>query len=276
MILVTGAAGGSQGGTGRMVAELLLERGHHVRAFVRQDDHRAEELRKRGAEVVVGDLREISQVVKAFDGVSRVYFTYPVTAGLLDATASVAAAARRAGVERVVEVSQLDASPEAFTPRMRRHWLSEQVFDWAEVGAVHLRAAVFFENLEVAADEGELALPLGAPDTKIPLIAAEDVARVAAGFLEEAGPVDRVVPLTGQMATAQEAAAALGLEYVDVAPEVWEERAMERYGDPYTVEHLTHLWGIFRLIGAGDHPLYRVTDVIERVGGRAPLVIGSR
>ncbi|MFI6294295.1 NAD(P)H-binding protein [Nonomuraea sp. NPDC050790] len=275
MILVTGAAGGSQGATGRMVAELLLDRGHQVRAFVRQDDHRAEELRKRGAEVAVGDLREISQVIPAFEGVSRAYFTYPVTAGLLDATAAFAAAAQRAGVERVVEVSQLDASPEAFTPRMRRHWLSEQVFDWAGVGAVHLRAAVFFENLQVAADERELGLPLGAPDTRIPLIAAEDVARVAAGFLEEPGPVDPVVPLTGQMTTIGQAAAALGLEYVDVAPEVWEERAMERYGDPYTVEHLTHLWGIFRFLGTTDHPLFRVTDVIERVGGRPPLVIGQ-
>ncbi|MFI6480767.1 NAD(P)H-binding protein [Nonomuraea sp. NPDC050663] len=278
MILVTGAAGGPQGGTGRQVVELLLQRGERVRAFVRADDHRAEELRKLGAEVVVGDLREISTVRPAMRGVTRAYFTYPVTAGLLDATAVFAAAAREAGVERVVEVSQLDASPEAGTPRMRRHWLSEQVFDWAGVGAVHLRAAVFFENLAViaAASGGtELAMPLGARDTLVPLVAAEDVARVGAGVLLEPGPVDPVCLVTGQMASVGEAADALGVPYVDVPPQEWERRAMEIYRDAYAVEHLTHLWALFRFIGTERHPLYFVTDTIERYGERAPVTLAA-
>lgn len=275
MILVTGAAGGPQGGTGRLVVDQLLQRDQDVRAFVHRDDERAGELRKLGADVVVGDLREIRDVRAAMRGVSRAYFTYPVTAGLLDATAAFAAAAREEGVERVVEVSQLDASPEAGTPRMRRHWLSEQVFDRAEVGAVHLRAAVFFENLAVVADNsgGELALPLGAPDTLIPLVAASDVARVGAGLLLDPGPAEPVCLVTGQMTTAGEAADALGTPYVDLPPEEWEARAHGIYGDPYAVEHLTHLWAIFRFIGAGHHPLYGVTESIERIGGRRPVTL---
>ncbi|MBB5779019.1 NAD(P)H-binding protein [Nonomuraea jabiensis] len=275
MILVTGAAGGPQGSTGRHVTNLLLERGEAVRAFVHSDDQRAEELRKLGAEVVVGDLREITSVRPAMRGISRAFFTYPVTAGLLDATGVFAAAAREEGVTRVVEVSQLDASPEALTPRMRRHWVAEQVFDWAGVGAVHLRAAVFFENLSVAASGGTLALPLGPRDTRIPLVAGEDVARVAAGLLLAPGPADPVCLVTGQMATIGEAADALGLSYADLPPEEWEARALRVYGDPYTVEHLTHLWAIFRLIGSGDHPLYRVTESIERYGGRTPMTLGE-
>ncbi|MCK2220222.1 NAD(P)H-binding protein [Actinomadura sp. ATCC 31491] len=278
MILVTGAAGGPQGGTGRQVAELLLERGEQVRAFVRADDHRAAELRKLGAEVVVGDLREIRSVRPALRGVRRAYFTYPVTAGLLDATAAFAAAAREEGVERVVEVSQLDAQPEAGTPRMRRHWLSEQVFDWAGVGAVHLRAGVFFENLAVvaaASGHRELALPLGGRDTLLPLVAAADVARAGAGLLLEPGPVDPVVPLTGQMATIGEVADAFGLPYRDVPPGEWEAGAADVYRDPYAVEHLTHLWAIFRFIGPGHHPLYEVTGAIERFGGRPPVTLAE-
>ncbi|NJP95859.1 NAD(P)H-binding protein [Nonomuraea sp. FMUSA5-5] len=274
MILVTGAAGGRQGSTGRHVVELLLERGEKVRAFVRADDHRAAALRELGAEVVVGDLREISDVRRAMRGISRAFFTYPVTAGLMDATAAFAAAAKEEGVTRVVEVSQLDAQPEAGTPRMRRHWLSEQVFDWAGVGAVHLRAAVFFENLAVVvAAAGRLALPLGPPTTRIPLVAAEDVARVGAGLLLDPAPADPVCPVTGQMSTAGEAARALGVEYVDVPPDEWEAGAMDVYEDAYAVEHLTHLWALFRFIGTGDHPLYRVTETIERYGGRAPLTL---
>ena len=42
-ILVTGAAGGTQGSTGRIIAKLLLEQGIPVRAFVRKLDTRSDE-----------------------------------------------------------------------------------------------------------------------------------------------------------------------------------------------------------------------------------------
>ena len=48
---MTGAAGGTMGGTGRLLAEMLLKRGWPVRALVRTDDHRAAALRAAGAEV---------------------------------------------------------------------------------------------------------------------------------------------------------------------------------------------------------------------------------
>ncbi|MFG2007380.1 NAD(P)H-binding protein [Spirillospora sp. NPDC048911] len=274
MILVTGAAGGTQGSTGRLVAQTLLERGHPVRAFVHTDDHRAADLRKLGAEVVTGDLREIADVLPALKGVRRAFFTYPVTEGLLDATAAFAAAAREHNVERLVEVSQLAAEPDANTHRMRQHWLAEQIFDWAGIGAVHLRAAVFFENLDVLirlSGRNELAAPLGGPDTLLPLIAGADVARVAVGLLDDPVPeVDPICRLTGEMLTVAEAAAAFGVPYVDVPPDDWERGALASYGDPDTVRHLTKLWEIFRFLGPNDHPLFRVTEAIEHYGGHPP------
>ena len=51
LVLVTGAAGGPQGATGRVLSHLLLERGVRVRALVRTDDDRAAALRAAGAEV---------------------------------------------------------------------------------------------------------------------------------------------------------------------------------------------------------------------------------
>ena len=50
-MLVTGAAGGLMGGTGRTLAGMLLQRGTPVRALVRADDDRAAALRAAGAEV---------------------------------------------------------------------------------------------------------------------------------------------------------------------------------------------------------------------------------
>ncbi|MEV0463816.1 NAD(P)H-binding protein [Nocardia tengchongensis] len=272
-ILVTGAAGGSQGGTGRRVAETLLRAGLPVRAFVHRDDGRAAQLKDLGAEVVAGDLREITAVTPALHGVRRAYFTYPVTAGMMDATAVLAAVGRQAGLERVVATSQLGSDPQAGTPHMRRHWVAEQVLDTAGIGAVHLRAAVFFENLRVAiGDRGELALPLGSPDTVLPLIAGEDVAGVGAGVLRTEGPVDPVLWLAGEIMTVGEAAEILGVPYRNVDPAEWSEWAMTVYRDEVAVEHLTHLWTMFAAIGSG-HELFRVTESIERFTGRPPITL---
>ncbi|HWO37816.1 MAG TPA: NAD(P)H-binding protein, partial [Candidatus Acidoferrum sp.] len=77
-ILVTGAAGGTQGSTGRLVASLLMEKGIPVRAFVHKLDARSDELRKQGADVVEGDLLNPASVQAAMRNVNRAYFTYPV------------------------------------------------------------------------------------------------------------------------------------------------------------------------------------------------------
>ena len=53
-ILVTGAAGGTQGSTGRLITSLLLEQGIPVRALVHKLDSRSDELCQQGAEVVEG------------------------------------------------------------------------------------------------------------------------------------------------------------------------------------------------------------------------------
>ncbi|HEY3906399.1 MAG TPA: NAD(P)H-binding protein [Streptosporangiaceae bacterium] len=274
-VLVTGAAGGPQGSTGLLVTRLLLERGQAVRAFVHRDDERSAQLRTLGAEVVTGDLREITSVLPAVRGVRRAYFTYQVTDGLLDAAGAFAVAARQEGLERIVEVSQLAASPDAPTPRMRQHWVAEQVFDWAGVGAVHLRAAVFFENLAVLAafrGGGELMIPLGPPSTVIPLVAAADVARVAAAMLTSTGDLDPVCRLTGEILTVGEAAERLGVPYVDIDPADWHHWALGKYRDSHTVEHLSRLWEIFRIVGA-HHELYQVTEAIEQIGGHPPLTL---
>src|SRR5437660_8932954 len=97
-ILVTGAAG-QLGAVGRTVTGLLLDRGLPVRALVRRDDDRAAALRAAGAEVVVGDLLDPADVLRAVGGCRRVYFGMSVSAGYLQATLSVAAVARAVGVD---------------------------------------------------------------------------------------------------------------------------------------------------------------------------------
>ena len=59
------------------------------------------------------------------------------------------------------------------------------------------------------------------------------------------------------------------VRYVNADPDEWAKRALSIYHDPHTVEHLSKLWEIFRLVGSG-HDLYQVTEEIERIGGRPP------
>jgi uncharacterized protein YbjT (DUF2867 family) len=272
-VLVTGAAGGRQGRTGRRVTELLRERDVPVRAMVRTLDERAEHLRGLGAEVVVGDFLDFRSIQSVVEGVSAVYFAYPVQPGLLDATVNMAVAARGAGVERLVDMVMLRSTPDAPTPRMRENYLSEQVFEWAGIGAAHVRATVFFENIHaLATASGALTMPLGDDSTVIPLVAGEDVARVAAAVLTAADvPAGSVYPVVGQLLTVQEIAATLSaglgreIGYENVSDETWAESAGGRINS-HAVAHLSRLWAALR---SGPQDV-EVTDTIEKLGGRRP------
>ena len=132
-LLVTGAAGK----TGGYATKLLLERGHRVLAFVHSFDDRAAKLRDGGAEVIVGDLHDIDTVREAVDGVRAAYFVYPISPGLLEATANFAQAAAEAGVTAVVNMSQISARRGAASDAARIHWLGERILDWSSVAATH-------------------------------------------------------------------------------------------------------------------------------------------
>jgi uncharacterized protein YbjT (DUF2867 family) len=282
-VLVTGAAGGSQGSTGAHVTRLLLERGHPVRAFVHRLDDRSDLLRLRGAEVVEGDLRDLRSVQAAMSGIARAYFTYPVQDGLLEAAAAFAAAARSAGVERIVNLSQwLQPSGEQPTPHQTRHWLAERIFDWAELGTVHLDATVFYENLRALAQRslaraGVIALPWGPETTVFPMVGAEDVARVAAAVLTgPAMPNGTVLRLMAGPVTNKEIVDAVSdvvgrpVQYLEISDEQWATAASGAGVNAIAVEHLTHLWRYLRTRSPQEIATYRASDTFERLTGRPP------
>jgi uncharacterized protein YbjT (DUF2867 family) len=282
-ILVSGAAGGRQGSTGNSLVHFLRERGESVRAFVHKQDERSEKLRTLGAEIVVGDLLSLQSVRIAMTDIRRAYFAYPVQDGLLEATINFASAARDAGVELVVNLSQLlQEQGEQPTPHQKRHWLSEQVFNWAAVGVVHLDATVFYENLRgltrgSLVRSGSIALPWGPESTMVPMIAAEDVARVAAGVLTgPAMPNGTVMPLIGTVVTNQDIANAftelLGrrIPYHEITDEEWVQNVAGAGINPAALEHLAHLWRQLRTVPRAVQDRYFVSDAIERIGGTPP------
>jgi uncharacterized protein YbjT (DUF2867 family) len=282
-VLVTGAAGGSQGSTGFHVTRFLLDKGRPVRAFVHRIDDRSDRLREFGAEVVEGDLRDFRSVAAAMSGIRQAYFAYPVQEGLLDAAATFAAVARSAGVEQVVNLSQwLQAGGEQPTPHQARHWLVEQVFDWADVGAVHLDATVFYENLCTwalgsLARAGVVALPWGPESTAIPMVGAEDVAHVAAALLT--GPVPpsgTVVRLMAGAVTNKEIVDAFSqilgrrVSYVEISDKQWAGAASAAGVNAVAVEHLTHLWRYLRTRPTEYQAFYHTSDAFEDFTSQPP------
>ena len=100
---------GATGKTGQHTVQHLLERGHAVRAMVHKEAERSEALRRTGVEVVVGELLEHDDVIRAAAGTTAAYFCYPVSPGLIQATAYFADAAKRAELKAVVNMSQISA-----------------------------------------------------------------------------------------------------------------------------------------------------------------------
>ena len=288
-ILITGAAGGPQGSTGRLVAGLLLEQGIPVRAFVHKLDARSDELRQQGTEIVEGDLLNPASVQAAMKEVKRAYFTYPVADGLLEAVTIFAAAARDAGLELVVNNSQFQGTPgdPAFRDLQRapsfrnlQHRLADRVFEWAQVGAVHLQAPPYYENVRAlvsrsVAEQNAAFLPWGDGKAVIPLAGAEDVSRVAATLLAGSGvPSEDVYPLVSETPTVREIVETLGraigreIRYVPITDEQWADAVKERI-NPHALDHLTHLWQYFRK--GEEH--FQATDAIRAVTGRNPQTL---
>jgi len=288
-ILVTGAAGGTQGSTGRQVATLLMEQGIPVRALVHKLDSRSDALRKQGAEVVEGDLLNPASVQAAMRNTRRAYFTYPVADGLLEAATIFAAAARDASLELVVNNSQFQGIPAdpAFRDLQRapsfrnlQHRLADRIFDWAQARAVHLQAPPYYENVRVlvsrtVAEQSTVFLPWGEDRTVIPLVGAEDVSRVAATLLANPGVQSQSVhALVGETPTVRQITEALGravgrpIRYVAITDEQWANAVKDRV-NPHALDHLTHLWQYFRRGGER----FQATDAIRAVTGRNPQTL---
>ena len=296
-VLVTGATGDTGGAT----VEQLLARGRRVRALAHRKDARSKRLQELGAEVVFGDFLDQGAIRAAVQGVQHAYFCYPIRPGIIQATAYFAQAAKEAGIDGVVNMSQICSRADARSHAMGDHWLAERVFDWSGLNVAHLRPTLFAESLLVLAPmirAGLLHVPFGtgrhAP------IASEDQARVIVGILEDpASHRGKVYPLYGPAEfTHQEIAQVLSrvlgkdVQYKQVSFETWlqimasggqkppaehtaramygefEQKPEGRTGDSFLIQHLRevaidHQNGVF----AGTN------DVVKKIGGRQPTTL---
>ena len=276
-ILVTGATGE----TGGYTTDLLLEEGFVVRAFVHKADERSAKLKARGAEIVVGDLLELDDVRSALKDVNAAYFVYPIRPGLIDATAYFAQAAKDAGLDGIVNMSQISARYESKSHAARDHWIAERVFDWSGVPVTHIRPTFFAQwltyphNRKHILERGVISEPLG--NGRHAPIAAEDQARLIAAILADPAPhKGQIYSLFGpvemdQAGIAKAVGEVLGrpVDYEPITIDTYRMR-LEGAGvmPPFLIQHLCAVAQDYR-----DGIFAGTDDVIGRVTGKPPMTV---
>jgi len=280
--LVTGAGGGT-GSVSRRVVQTLLDGGVQVRAMVRRDDERADQLRAMGADVIVGDLTRAGDIVDAMTGVRRMFFNMSVSPDYLRATTEVCAVALDFGqLDVLVNMSQMTVSQMTLTStseskQHRLHWLAEHVLNWSGLPVIHVRPTTFLDNplftflaKPAVRDRGVLMLPFGSGRTSP--ISAGDVARVVAALLRHPdGRIGEVYELTGPEVfdingLAEQYSRALGrpISAQDVPLDEWEREVLTPVGLPDHVNQ--HIATMARLHRDGRYD--RRTDDVEQITGQ--------
>lgn len=277
-ILVTGAAGR----IGKTLTQLLLAKGHAVRAMVRRDDDRAKALRQGGAEVIIGDLCDLDAMHRAIADCESVYFGMSVSETYLEATVNAATVAKHHGVKAFVNISQMTLAQmnvyeTTTSPQHKLHWLAEQALNWSGLPVVHVRPTVFLDGfflrvvLHDISTRNQLRLPFGTGKTSP--IAVDDVAQVIAQVLDNPAPhIGKILHLTGPASEdmnfyAREYSRALGrtIVYVDVPVEEWKDDLIKRGLPTHLVKHMLTMSDMHR---AGRYD--RLSDGVQEITGHPP------
>jgi NAD(P)H dehydrogenase (quinone) len=201
------AVTGITGQVGSAIARTLLARGQGVRAVVR-DAAKGEPWRSQGAEVAVADLHDAGSLRAAFDGVDGVFAMLPPyfapQPGYPEAR-EVVAALRRAleasAPPRVVALSSIGAHRGSGLGLITQLHILEQELGGLPTPIAFLRAGWFMENARwdvgPARTSGEIPSYLHPTDRPFPMVATDDIGRVAAEALLERWTGRRVVELEG-------------------------------------------------------------------------------
>ncbi|MDH4553704.1 NmrA family transcriptional regulator [Pseudomonas sp. BN417] len=276
-ILVSGATGR----TGGAAIDELLKMGRRVRAYVRSDDERAAALRERGVETAIGDFTDVDDIRAAMEGIRSAYFLYPLAPGIIDGAAYFSQAAKEAGVQAIVNMSQISARRESKSHLAQDHWISERVFDWSGVPTTHLRPTFFADWLvyphfakEIWAKK-KIEFPF--ENGRHAPIATDDQGRVIAHILANpAGHEGKIYSLHGpvemnhtEIAAAMSEVLGVEIQYAPTSIEEFKLKMEQQYKfPPSLVQHLVEVAQNYR-----EGVFAGVNDVVEKVTGTPALSV---
>jgi uncharacterized protein YbjT (DUF2867 family) len=197
-ILITGATGN----VGSAVLDILSSTDANLRALV-HDEPKAQSLRDRGVEAILGDFLDPESLAPALEGVGTVLLITPIHPEQVRQAANVIEAARDSDNDpRIVRLSVAQASHEAPTKNSRQHAQIEEELISSGLPYTLLRPTTFMQNTLATprsfASEGRIYQPF--KDGKLGMIDARDMGKVAAKVLTEEGHEGKTYTLTGPAA----------------------------------------------------------------------------
>jgi NAD(P)H dehydrogenase (quinone) len=202
MIAVTGITGR----IGGQLAGHLLTQGISVRGVVR-DPKKGEDWKRQGCEVAAAQPLDEKALTEAFRGAEAVFILPPPVfdphPAFAEAYAAMTAhrnAARNAGVGKVLYLSTIGAQARQ-TNLLSQHTVGEWIFNELDAPVTYLRPAWFLENIAwdiaSARDTGVIHSFLSPIDKPVPMVAVDDISRVAAELIRDQWDGHRVVELEG-------------------------------------------------------------------------------
>lgn len=262
-VLVAGAAGN----TGRPLVEELQRAGASVRAMVRNPGDAV----PGDPEKVVADFDDAGSVRAALRGARSAYLVTPSSERAEEQQRSFVDAAREAGVERLVLLSQLGARVDSPVRFLRYHAAVEEHVRSSGIEFTFLRPNLYFQGLFAVAGsiagQGVLPAPIG--DAAVSAVDVRDIAAVAAAALTQDAHRQATYTITGpqaithpEMADAIAEATEADVRFLDTTPDEF-AAALHGVLPAWQVEGLLEDYAHYRR-GEADE----VTHVVEEVTGR--------
>jgi len=267
MIIVTGA-----GGTvGREVVAKLRETDAPLRACFNSAS-KAAEARAAGIDAAVLDYTRPESLAPAIAGGTALFLLSPP--GRTELESNALAAARAAGIRRIVKLSAWGARAEGYF-FARAHHAIEREIEQSGFAFTFLRPNGFMQNSLTAyapTVKKEEAFYAPAGDARVSFIDVRDVGRVAARVLVGSGHAGKAYGLSGPEAPthaeiAEKLSRALGktVRYVDVPDDTY-QRALESSGlEAGYARAIVDVYGYRRRGEAAA-----VLPDVERITGRRP------
>jgi uncharacterized protein YbjT (DUF2867 family) len=267
-ILVTGATGN----VGSQVVQQLIASGVTPRVAVRSIN-KAESLKKAGAEPVEMDLDRPETVQSALTGVDKVFLVSPFVPNMVELTAILIEAAKRANVQQIVKLSALAQPGIALS---KWHSEMENAIASSGISFTFLRPNGFMQNFINAMTEtikSDNAFYLNAGDGKVSFVDTRDIASVAVAALITRGHEGQSYTITGAEALSHTQCASIlsqilgrTINYVDV-PDDTVRQGMQGAGMPESIVNaLLELYASYKAGQAAT-----VSPVVEQVTGKQPI-----
>ncbi|WP_160712920.1 SDR family oxidoreductase [Chitinophaga solisilvae] len=230
-ILITGATGN----IGSILAGRLAAQGVPFRALVRSSDNAEKIAGLPGAELVTGDLADKASVLAALQGITHAFLLTNSSAQAEELQLNFVAAAKEAGVQHIVKLSQLAADKQSPVRFLRYHAAVEEAIINSGIAYTFLRPNLFMQGFlsfrDMILNKNMFIAAIG--NAPVSVIDIRDIADVALAALTQPGHENKTYTLTGpaalthaQIADILSASTGKRIKFVDITPEEMQQAVL--------------------------------------------------